>query len=89
MSLWKKRPHVSSELRVGAKPGEAGEALRCSFCNKAQEDVKKLIAGPNVFICDECVETCREIIVGGGGSSGGIRYDGPRVAVRFGPRSKG
>jgi ATP-dependent Clp protease ATP-binding subunit ClpX len=36
--------------------------LRCSFCGKSQEEVKKLIAGPSVFICDECVELCREII---------------------------
>ena len=35
---------------------------RCSFCNKSQRDVKKLIAGPNVFICNECVETCNEIL---------------------------
>ena len=38
------------------------DALRCSFCNKSQDDVKKLIAGPTVFICDECVDVCNEII---------------------------
>jgi len=36
--------------------------LRCSFCNKTQNEVKKLIAGPNVYICDECVEVCSDII---------------------------
>ena len=36
--------------------------LRCSFCNKGQNDVRKLIAGPTVYICDECVQTCVEII---------------------------
>lgn len=36
--------------------------LRCSFCNKSQEQVRKLIAGPNVYICDECIELCSEII---------------------------
>ena len=36
--------------------------LRCSFCNKPQREVKKLIAGPNVYICNECVETCVEIM---------------------------
>lgn len=36
--------------------------LRCSFCNKSQEQVRKLIAGPNVYICDECIEICSEII---------------------------
>ncbi len=43
------------------KAGET-EALRCSFCNKDQNDVRKLIAGPTVFICDECVEVCNDII---------------------------
>jgi ATP-dependent Clp protease ATP-binding subunit ClpX len=38
------------------------EVLRCSFCNKDQNDVRKLIAGPNTFICDECVEVCNDII---------------------------
>ncbi len=41
---------------------DADEVLRCSFCNKSQNDVKKLIAGPTVFICDECVDVCNEII---------------------------
>jgi ATP-dependent Clp protease ATP-binding subunit ClpX len=43
------------------KSGDA-EVLRCSFCNKDQNDVRKLIAGPTVFICDECVEVCNDII---------------------------
>jgi len=43
------------------KSGES-EILRCSFCNKDQSDVRKLIAGPTVFICDECVEVCNDII---------------------------
>jgi ATP-dependent Clp protease ATP-binding subunit ClpX len=43
------------------KNGDA-EVLRCSFCNKDQNDVRKLIAGPTVFICDECVEVCNDII---------------------------
>ncbi len=38
------------------------EILRCSFCNKSQHEVRKLIAGPTVFICDECVDVCNEII---------------------------
>ena len=40
----------------------SGEVLRCSFCNKSQRDVKKLIAGPTVYICDECVDICLDII---------------------------
>jgi ATP-dependent Clp protease ATP-binding subunit ClpX len=43
------------------KTGET-ETLRCSFCNKDQNDVRKLIAGPTVFICDECVDVCNDII---------------------------
>ncbi len=45
-----------------AKKNSDGEALRCSFCNKDQNDVRKLIAGPTVFICDECVDVCNDII---------------------------
>ena len=45
-----------------AKKSGDGEVLRCSFCNKDQNDVRKLIAGPTVFICDECVEVCNDII---------------------------
>jgi len=37
-------------------------ALKCSFCGKTQNEVKKLIAGPTVYICDECVELCNDII---------------------------
>jgi ATP-dependent Clp protease ATP-binding subunit ClpX len=40
----------------------AKRLLRCSFCGKAQTEVKKLIAGPGVFICDECVGLCQDII---------------------------
>ena len=39
-----------------------GDMLRCSFCGKSQHEVRKLIAGPSVFICDECVELCNDII---------------------------
>jgi ATP-dependent Clp protease ATP-binding subunit ClpX len=45
-----------------AKKNGEPEILRCSFCNKDQNDVRKLIAGPTVFICDECVEVCNDII---------------------------
>jgi ATP-dependent Clp protease ATP-binding subunit ClpX len=44
------------------KKGGDSEVLRCSFCNKDQNDVRKLIAGPTVFICDECVDVCNDII---------------------------
>ncbi len=41
---------------------DAPPTLRCSFCNKSQRDVKKLIAGPAVYICDECVDICLDIV---------------------------
>ena len=44
------------------KPEEGGKLLYCSFCAKSQQEVKKLIAGPSVFVCDECVELCNDII---------------------------
>lgn len=42
--------------------GESGDLFKCSFCGKSQKQVKKLIAGPHVYICDECIELCNEII---------------------------
>ena len=50
--FWKRHPKAEARRPV----------LRCSFCKKLQEDVRKLIAGPDVFICDECVEVCNDII---------------------------
>ena len=45
-----------------ARVGESGDLLKCSFCGKSQKQVKKLIAGPGVYICDECIDLCNEII---------------------------
>ena len=45
-------------FRFGDERGQP----KCSFCGKAQDQVKKLIAGPGVYICDECIELCNEII---------------------------
>ena len=45
-----------------AKFGDGGDLLKCSFCGKSQKQVKKLIAGPGVYICDECIDLCNEII---------------------------
>ena len=42
--------------------GESGDLLKCSFCGKTQKQVKKLIAGPGVYICDECIDLCNEIL---------------------------
>ena len=59
------------------KSGE-GDVLRCSFCNKDQNDVRKLIAGPTVFICDECVDVCNDIIADDNRSEGKA---GPRTSL--------
>src|SRR5918997_1112613 len=58
------------------KNGES-EVLRCSFCNKDQNDVRKLIACPTVFICDECVEVCNDIIA-----------DYKRIEIQKQPRNR-
>jgi ATP-dependent Clp protease ATP-binding subunit ClpX len=47
---------------VAPRVGETGDLLKCSFCGKSQKQVKKLIAGPGVYICDECIDLCNEII---------------------------
>ena len=47
---------------MARKRDDRGGELRCSFCGKSQDEVKKLIAGPTVYICDECVELCNDII---------------------------
>ncbi|ALN85101.1 ATP-dependent Clp protease ATP-binding subunit ClpX [Lysobacter capsici] len=48
--------------RQGRSTGDSNKILYCSFCGKSQHEVRKLIAGPSVFICDECVELCNDII---------------------------
>jgi ATP-dependent Clp protease ATP-binding subunit ClpX len=53
---------VSREGIQLARPTESNEQLLCSFCGKSQRQVKKLIAGPGVYICDECIDLCNEII---------------------------
>jgi len=55
--------------RVGQSGGDSRNTLYCSFCGKSQHEVRKLIAGPTVFICDECVELCMDIIREEGKSS--------------------
>jgi ATP-dependent protease Clp ATPase subunit len=56
--------------------GETKKPLHCTFCGKSQHDVRKLIAGPTVFICDECVELCMDIIREENKSSPGKSHDG-------------
>jgi hypothetical protein len=55
-------PEVIGMRPAAARPTPPTEPLHCTFCNKTQNNVQKLIAGPGVLICDECVEVCNEII---------------------------
>jgi ATP-dependent Clp protease ATP-binding subunit ClpX len=66
---------------------ESGELLKCSFCGKSQKQVRKLIAGPGVYICDECIELCNEIIdeelSAGGGDVDTTDLPHPAAITRF------
>ncbi|NCO60996.1 MAG: ATP-dependent Clp protease ATP-binding subunit ClpX [Deltaproteobacteria bacterium CG_4_8_14_3_um_filter_51_11] len=64
------------------KNSDSRDDLVCSFCGKSQEEVKKLIAGPSVYICDECIQLCNEIIEEDSGSEGedGRKHDLPKPA---------
>src|SRR5258708_38145715 len=59
-----KRPNRAAQEReyAVARIGDGTDLLKCSFCGKSQKQVKKLIAGPGVYICDECIDRCNEII---------------------------
>jgi len=56
------RAFPKESRRSVTRIGESGDLLKCSFCGKTQKQVKKLIAGPGVYICDECIDLCNEII---------------------------
>jgi ATP-dependent Clp protease ATP-binding subunit ClpX len=58
-----------------AKFGDGGDLLKCSFCGKSQKQVKKLIAGPGVYICDECIDLCNEIIEEELAQSSEVKFD--------------
>ncbi|HEX8769377.1 MAG TPA: ATP-dependent Clp protease ATP-binding subunit ClpX [Acidimicrobiales bacterium] len=58
-----------------AKFGDGGDLLKCSFCGKSQKQVKKLIAGPGVYICDECIDLCNEIIEEELSETSEVRFD--------------
>ena len=61
-----------------ARPTDSNEQLLCSFCGKSQRQVKKLIAGPGVYSCDECIDLCNEIIdeeLSPPGSGGGVELE--------------
>jgi ATP-dependent Clp protease ATP-binding subunit ClpX len=58
-----------------ARIGDGGDLLKCSFCGKSQKQVRKLIAGPGVYICDECIDLCNEIIEEELAPEDAIRWD--------------
>ena len=58
-----------------AKFGDSADLVKCSFCGKSQKQVKKLIAGPGVYICDECIELCNEIIAEELNETGDVRLE--------------
>jgi ATP-dependent Clp protease ATP-binding subunit ClpX len=58
-----------------AKFGESSDLVKCSFCGKSQKQVKKLIAGPGVYICDECIDLCNDIIEEELSENSEVRFD--------------
>src|SRR5260370_2064656 len=58
-----------------AKFGDGSDLVKCSFCGKSQKQVKKLIAGPGVYICDECIDLCNDIIEEGLADSSEVGFD--------------
>ncbi|MFF3670320.1 ATP-dependent Clp protease ATP-binding subunit ClpX [Microtetraspora malaysiensis] len=69
-----------------ARIGDGGDLLKCSFCGKSQKQVKKLIAGPGVYICDECIDLCNEIIEEELSESSELKWDNlpkPREIYEF------
>jgi ATP-dependent Clp protease ATP-binding subunit ClpX len=69
-----------------ARIGDGGDLLKCSFCGKSQKQVKKLIAGPGVYICDECIDLCNEIIEEELNESSDVQFDElpkPREICQF------
>jgi ATP-dependent Clp protease ATP-binding subunit ClpX len=69
-----------------ARIGDGGDLLKCSFCGKSQKQVKKLIAGPGVYICDECIDLCNEIIEEELAESGEVKWEElpkPREICQF------
>src|SRR3954468_12904409 len=59
-----------------ARPTDSHEQILCSFCGKSQPPVKKLIAGPGGYICDECIDLCNEIIEEELAEAGEVQVDG-------------
>src|SRR5579875_348318 len=81
MPRWPPKPSARHRLVpdrggiVVAKFGDGNDLVKCSFCGKSQKQVKKLIAGPGVYICDECIELCNDIIEEELSDSSELRFD--------------
>lgn len=76
---------AKEETMTGAT-GRPRRYTRCSFCGKGQDQVKKLVAGPGVFICDACIELCNEVLAADGGGPCGeppAPTPGPRPRARW------
>ena len=60
--MWPFRRPRAEKPGERPKVDEFGKTYTCSFCGKSQDEVRKLIAGPTVYICDECIDLCNDII---------------------------
>ena len=65
---------------MNGRKSTGDKLLYCSFCGKSQHEVRKLIAGPSVFICDECIELCNDIIREEGAGGEAARADTQQAA---------
>jgi hypothetical protein len=76
------RPDVSDGRRITSAGivKDANDTLYCSFCGKSQYEVRKLVAGPTVFICDACVGLCHHVIANGGAIKTGISEASNKLA---------
>jgi len=73
--MWPFRRPRAEKPGERPKVDESGKTYTCSFCGKSQKQVKKLIAGPGVYICDECIDLCNEIIEEELAESGDVKFD--------------
>jgi len=73
-------PHGGEARGEGVTGNEREPPVVCSFCGKSQDQVRKIIAGPKVYICDECIDLCNDII-----AEEYKQEDGSRTAPRSGP----
>jgi DNA-binding XRE family transcriptional regulator len=75
-------PPTEPELKPETSDAAAKDTLYCSFCGRSEHEAKTLVAGPNVFICNECVEFCTEVICDEQRARAGLAFQGERGAPR-------